>query len=282
MSERRPAEPSARHRAYPVNILRVLPAARRGARSLARALSENEKAGGHVLSATSAQDAKSYLGEAEGLIVHAKVTVVPREVTIAVDGRPIGSLGEGRPFAAGIEPAGAGKMVPGDKFELVLDPGNHVFVLSRKGFTDAVVNKTLLPGSSVDLAFELEKLPATLKITAAVPGAIVRVNETDVGPVPVDVLRPAGTYPILVQKEGYDPYRTTVTIRPGEETKIKAVLPKTKLEVAKQWWFWTSIVGGLGTAGVITYFAARPAPQFPAYQGGTTGWVVSTSHTVHF
>ena len=107
-------------------------------------------------------------------------------------------------------------------------------------------------------------------------------SSAHVDPVGADVLRPAGSYPVVVQKEGFDTYETNVTIRAGEETKINAVLPKTKLNVAKQWWFWTSIAGALGTAGVITYFAARPAPKFPAYQGGTTGWVVGTTATTHF
>lgn len=254
----------------------------RARRSLDRALAENESGGGHVLSATSIQDAKSYLGEIAGLLVHARVKVIPREATIAVDGRPVVSLGDKQPFAAGLEPSGAGKAVPAEAFDLVLDPGNHVFVLSRKGFTDAVVNKSFAAGATTELTFELEKLPATLKITSAVTGAIVRVSQTDVGPVPVDVLRPAGTYPVVVQKDGYDPYAITVTIRPGEETKINAVLPKTKMNVAKQWWFWTSVAGALGTAGVITYFAARPAPESPPYKGGSTGWVVSTGTSFRF
>lgn len=252
----------------------------RARQSFRRALDENERGGGVALSGSSVSDANGYLAEIERLIVHATLTIKPSDALLSVDGRPLspispsGDASQKKVFAAGIAPPGPGARVPSDSFEVVLDPGNHVFVLARRGFSDAVVNKTLTPGSKSEIVLELDKLPATLKVGSSVGGAIVRVGEIDVGPVPATVLRPAGKYQVVVSKDGYVPYETTLTVQPGEEAKIDAVMTEESMNVAEQWWFWTSIVAGLGTAATITYFAVRPEPDPPPYDGGSSGWVV--------
>ena len=247
----------------------------RAGRSFERALTEHRSGVGAPLSETSVADTNGYLGEIASIVVRAKITVRPTDAAITVDGRPLAAVGADRAlFAAGVEPPGPGAKVPGETFEIVLDPGNHVFVLSRKGYADAVVNRTFSPGKPAEAIFELEKLPATLKVSSSITGAIVRVAEVDVGPVPVDVLRPAGQYPVLVRKDGYVPYETSITVKPGEEAKINAVLAEESLNVAEQWWFWTSIGAGLTTAALVTYFVVRPEPDPPPYNGGSTGWVV--------
>ena len=156
----------------------------------------------------------------------------------------------------------------------MLDPGAHVIILSRKGFTDAVVNRTLAPGSTSKLDLKLDSLPATLRITSTQGGALVKVDDADVGPAPVDVLRPAGAYHVSVKKEGFLPYGTQVTVQPGEEVKLSASLLVDKPSVAKRWWFWTTIAGVIGTGVVVTYVATRPKPEPPPYETGNTGWLV--------
>ena len=253
----------------------------RARQSLRRALDENEKGGGVALSGSSVADANGYLAEIERLIVRATLTIKPSDALLSIDGRPLSPISSSsdsptdkKVFAAGIAPPGPGAKVPSSSFEVVLDPGHHVFVLARRGFSDAVVNKTLSPGSKSEIVLELDKLPATLKVGSSVEGSIVRVGEIDVGPVPANVLRPAGKYQVVVSKDGYVPYETTLTVKPGEEAKIDAVMTEESLNVAEQWWFWTSIVAGLGTAATITYFAVRPEPDPPPYDGGSSGWVV--------
>lgn len=251
----------------------------RARRSLERALAEHDAAGGKVLSESSVGDVKAYLAEIEGVIVRAKVKVLPADASITVDGRPLIALdADKKLYAAGVAPPGPGAKVPAESFDLVLDPGAHVFVLSGKGFSDQVVNRTLAGSKEpAELTFELAKLPAQIKISSSVEGAIVKVGTVDVGPAPVDVLRPAGVYPVIVQKEGFVPYETSLSVKAGEEAKINAVLVEESFNVAEQWWFWTSIVAGLGTAAVVTYFVVRPEPDPPPYNGGTTGWVVQPS-----
>jgi hypothetical protein len=244
-----------------------------------RALSEHEAAGGTALSQSSVEDARAFLKEIDGLLSKTKVSIRPAEATIAVDGRPLSSmdLSGSAVQAAGVAPAGPGQVAPSGNFDLVLDPGSHVFVVSRKGFSDAVVNRVMKPGDNGELLLELATLPATIRVSSAVKGAIVKVGKSDVGPTPVDVLRPAGTYPLVVQKEGFVDYETSLSVKAGEEAKIDAVLVETKMNVAEQWWFWTSIAAAAGTVGLVTYFATRPEPDPAPYNGGTSGWVAQPS-----
>ena len=243
--------------------------------ALTRALSEHEASGGAALSQSSVEDAKGFLKEVDGVLTKTKVTIRPTEATIAVDGRPLSAMDfAGSPvFAAGVAPAGPGLPAPSGTFEVLLDPGSHVFVVSRKGFSDAVVNRVTRPGDDADLLLELATLPATIRVSSTVKGAIVKVGKNDVGPTPVDVLRPAGTYPLVVQKEGYVDYETSLSVNAGEEAKIDAVLVQSKMNVAEQWWFWTSIGAAAGTVGLVTYFATRPEPEPLPYNGGSSGWV---------
>ncbi len=170
---------------------------------------------------------------------------------------------------------GPGAPPPAAAFDLVLDPGAHVFTLSRKGFTDAVVNRTFAPGSASTLDLKLDLLPATLRITSTQLGALVHVDDADVGPAPVDVLRPAGAYHVMVKKDGFLPYGTQVTVQPGEEVKLRAPLVVDKPSIAKRWWFWTTIAGVIGTGVVVTYVVTRPKPEpKPPFNGGSANWVV--------
>src|SRR5262249_32397113 len=139
---------------------------------------------------------------------------------------------------------------------------------------DAVVNRTFAPGATSELDLRLDLLPATLKVTSSQAGALVRVNDADVGPAPVDVLRPAGAYRVNVKKKGFLPYTTQVTVQPGEEIKLRATLLEEKPSIVERWWFWTAAGAVIAGGVVVTYVATRPKPEPPPYDGGSTGWIV--------
>jgi hypothetical protein len=44
--------------------------------------------------------------------------------------------------------------------------------------------------------------------------------------------------------------------------------------ITKKWWFWAGAAAIVGGATAATYFATRPAPETPPYDGGNTNWVV--------
>ncbi len=136
-------------------------------------------------------------------MAHASVTIAPADALVAVDGAPLLPGGPSR-MVAGVRAAGPGEAAPAATFELVLDPGAHVFVLSHKGFGDVVVNRTFAPASTTTLKLELDKLPGGLMHIASDhdQALVVTVGGIDVGMAPVDVTRPAGSYQVLVEEGG--------------------------------------------------------------------------------
>jgi hypothetical protein len=250
----------------------------RARKTFQRALSENEAAKGGQLPDTLVEKTRGYLGEIDGLLAHVTVTLVPEGAAIAVDGRPLETTGSGdrAVLVAGTLPPGPGAAAPARPFEVLLDPGAHVFSLSRKGFSTAVVNRTVAPGTTTPLKLELDRLPATMRIGASQPGAIVTVNGSDVGPSPVDVLRPAGSYKIVVKKDGRIPYETRVAVQAGEEIKVHATLLEDKPALTERWWFWTAAGVVVAGAAIGTYAATRtePEPTRAAVSGGSFGWKV--------
>lgn len=243
--------------------------------TLRRALAEQRP--GSELPPNLISDAKGFLEEIESTtLARVEVSIRPGGAAVAVDGRPLArDPGQsGTPvLMAGVLGPGKGRVPPAQKFELLLDPGVHVITLSRKGYADAVLNKTYGSGRQTPLSIELTRLPATLRISANVPDAIVSVNGADMGPVPVDVLRPAGTHRVIVRKSGYEDSETVVTVSAGEQSDLRAKLAPESIPLTKRWWFWAGagavVVGG----AALTYALTRPDPQPPPYDGGNTGWV---------
>jgi len=223
-------------------------------------------------------DAKAFLAQIESTLARVKVTVIPPNAAISVDGRPLErETADGSVLLAGVRPPGKGVVPARGSFDLVMDPGAHVMTLSRKGFADVVVNRSFSSGRQPELRLELAKLPATLRVSSNVPDALVYVNDVDLGPTPVDVRRPAGTHRVRVSKSGFDDYQTVVTVSAGEQADLQAKLASERIPLTKRWWFWAGagavVVGGV----VLTYALTRPDPEPPPYDGGSTGWVASPS-----
>jgi hypothetical protein len=121
------------------------------------AFAENEAHGGGELPQEQAAAAKAYLAELDRLIARAVIHVSPEGTSIVVDGRPLerADASGPRPIAwAGTRAAGAAEPVPASTFELQLDPGAHVFVLSKAGYVDYASSHDFEPGveSNIELA----------------------------------------------------------------------------------------------------------------------------------
>jgi hypothetical protein len=256
--------------------LRVL-----GRYTAARAAFEDVLRPGKVelLPASLAESARGFKEELDRIVAHVVITIAPAEAEIAIDGRPLEPTTQqgagGIPVAiAGVAPSGPGVQAPAPTFEVQVDPGTRVIVLSRKGHQNIVRTERFTPGARETLRLDLERLAATLSITANVERPIVTVNGVDVGQAPVNVSRQAGTYNVVVAKDGYVPHTMVVRVDPGDIPKVDATLVPEKTPITKRWWFWvgaTAIVAG-GVA--LTYALTRPDPQPPEYERGNTGWLV--------
>ncbi len=245
--------------------------------TLERALSQNAQAaagGAQQLPDSLVSEAHGYAAEIDRLLAHAEVSIEPPDAAIAVDGRPL-EVGGGTPpvLSGGTLPPGPGSAPPVARFELVVDPGTHVITLSRKGFGDVVLHRTLQPGSHTQLTLALDRLPATLHVASNKDGAVVTVNGLDVGVAPVDVERPAGSYRVVVKKPGCAPYETQVAVRPGEEANLRAALEVQKTPVYKRWWFW-SLAGGVVVGAILGGYFGAQAAQTPKVDGGGLGWAI--------
>jgi len=246
-------------------------------KTFAAALKMTEAEGG-ALPESLANDARAFVAEIDGLLARVAVTLTPSEAAIAIDGRPLElASSPGAPVVrptliAGVQPPGRGEPPPARAFDVVLNPGAHVITLSRKGFADAVVNRTFAPASATTLDMKLDSLPATLHVASKVDGAIVVVDGADVGPTPVDILRPGGSHRVTVKKSGFVTYETSVLVQPGENLDLDAPLKPVKPTIAEKWWFWTILGTALTGAVVGTYFATRPAATRPPLVCGGLNW----------
>ncbi|MEM9694546.1 MAG: PEGA domain-containing protein, partial [Myxococcota bacterium] len=179
-----------------------------------------------------------------------------------VDGRPLSWAAGGEPLAlAGLRPPGPAETPKSSRFTLELDPGFHVFTFLRKGFSDGIVRRQLSSGKNPRLEATLDRLPATIRVRSSVAGALVELNDEDLGPAPVVVRRPAGDYTLKVRKDGFATYQSVLSLDPGQESTLRADLVEEESSVLESWWFWTGAAALIAGASVGTYFLVRDSPD---------------------
>jgi hypothetical protein len=157
----------------------------RARKFLAKALAENEARGGTAISAEVAADAKKYLAEIDQRLARATVTLSPADASISVDGRPLETVAADRTppvLAAGTRDLGAGEVPAAAQFELLLDPGAHVFTVSRPGSTDLVVSHTIQAGSRAPLDLKLVVAPSGGTVKGAATAPLAPQVERDARP----------------------------------------------------------------------------------------------------
>ena len=220
------------------------------------------------------EQANAYIAEIERKLARLAISVKQPEATLAFDGRPLARTASGD-FVSGIAPPGEGKRIPSTHFVVVADPGAHVLTFQLEGHDTLEVRRDLKPGATEELSMSLTEQNAELQIEADRPGCVVRVDDVDVGLTPIAVTRPPGRHAIVVEKASFVTYRSAVTLRPGQHTRLSAELPVEHIPLTKRWWFWTAAAGVVATGAIITYFAVRPSPTAPPYEGGSLGWVAT-------
>jgi hypothetical protein len=219
------------------------------------------------------EEVLNYQRELDRLLVHVSFTLSPQPgIHLVVDGRPLTATDRGV-FVAGLATEENDDRVQEGTFELVIDPGAHIFHAAREGYTDVVLNRSFPPAFRGDLRVELERLPARVHVDSTVSPALVVVNGTVVGDTPVDVTWPAGSYQLEVRKPGFAPYQSTVLLEAGGHTDLTARLLPASRPITSQWWFWAGAVAIVATGALVTYAATRPTPDPPPYNGGGAGWV---------
>jgi hypothetical protein len=247
-------------------------------KTFVRALEESREHPGQ-LPETLTADTVGFVSEIDHLLVRLQLTLSPSNTEVALDGRPLEldqTSGEAL-FVAGTRPPGLPAPVPQGLATVLLDPGLHVFTLTRKGYSDVAVTRSFGPGSHTNLVLKLDRLPATLHVTSTVPGAIVLVDGVDIGPAPIDISRSAGVYDVRVRKPGFVPYEGKIRVNSGEEANVGVKMQEEVVPITQRWWFWTAAAVVLAGAAGGTYLATRstPDPVRPPLDGGGLGWTLA-------
>ncbi|MFO0637561.1 MAG: PEGA domain-containing protein [Polyangiaceae bacterium] len=227
------------------------------------------------------RDAEAFLSEVRATVAEALVEVSPGDALLLVDGRPLRRAPSGA-WVAGISPGGRAEAVslgPSPaRIVLRADPGPHVILMSKQGFTDAVVRLGLAPGERPGPApkavLAQDRLPGRIAVTSA-PSGVVTVDGLDVGETPVTVERTPGLHRVKVRKAGFVPYEVELRVEAGQDTSLRAPLRPDSPSVLARPWFWGGLVALVGGAALVTYFVARPEPEVPPANGGGLGWVVA-------
>jgi tetratricopeptide (TPR) repeat protein len=99
--------------------------------------------------------AKAYLGEVEHRMARVAVRITVPDAALSVDGAPLeleSAPGAARlVLAAGTRDDRGGEAPTAPSFDLLIDPGRHVFVLSRPSAPDIVVSESFEAGTSREL-----------------------------------------------------------------------------------------------------------------------------------
>ncbi len=128
------------------------------------------------------------------------------------------------------EPSGADVLVDGvysgrTPVDLELSPGeNHKLSLSVAGYEPALEDVRVNPGVSQELHVELTGNFGVVEIVCDPPDAELLINGEARGRAKQVVELTAVPQTILIRKEGYESYQTTLTPRPGFTQSVEIVL----------------------------------------------------------
>lgn len=244
----------------------------RARQTFRRALEQRGRAGD--LPASTVLDVERFIAEIDALVANVEVVLSPADAVVSVDGQPLEVQVSGPEpiLALGSSPRDRGRPPPAPKFRVLLDPGAHIFLISRAGFADAMTRVSLGPGEKQHLDLVADRLPATLSVSANKSDAVVTVNAIDVGVAPVRLTRPPGRYHVLVRRPGFVPYESDAVLAPGQSTDLRATLKAEEPGLLSRWWFWTAAGVVVAGAAITTYALTRPEPERPPYDGGGLGW----------
>lgn len=128
------------------------------------------------------------------------------------------------------EPAGASVSVA-DAFQgrtpltVEVPPGRETTILiARAGYQSISRKVSADSGETRELAVELEPVLGTVRISSTPQGATLLVDGQPRGSANREIALPAREHRIEIRKEGYRPYTTTVTPKPGFEQLVRAAL----------------------------------------------------------
>ncbi|WP_146210076.1 PEGA domain-containing protein [Vitiosangium sp. GDMCC 1.1324] len=121
------------------------------------------------------------------------------------------------------------------KGAIEVTPGEHTVAVRRAGYRDFSRRITAPEGELTEVGVMLEATAGFVSVKADVAGARVLINGEDKGVVPLDsVMLPAGSYEIVVQREGFRRESQRIAVRAGKEYTVDVNLRPETLAQADQ------------------------------------------------
>lgn len=196
------------------------------------------------------------------------------------------------------------------KGPIEVEPGDHVVAVRKSGYRDFSRRITAKEGEVTELGVLLEPTAGFVSVKADVEGARVLINGDDKGVAPLEnIMLPAGSYEIVVQREGFRPESQRIAVRAGKEYTVEVNLrpqalaqsdqprapiltpsvsdpsPLTQQPVAEvssrpltsRWYFWAGVGAVVTAAAVGTVMATSQQGLNPDRDvcGGTCDGVIN-------
>jgi hypothetical protein len=205
-----------------------------------------------------------------------KMTGVVRGARLFVDDKEIGAIPKG---------------------PIEVTPGEHTVAVRRSGYRDFSRRVTAKEGELTEVSVVMEAVTGFVSVKADVEGARVLINGEDRGAVPLEgLMLSAGSYEIVVQRDGYRPETQRIAVRAGKEYTVEVnlrplvaadeprnpVLTPTPTEpspltqevpdvstgtpLTQRWYFWAGVGATVGTL-----VATQPRPLDPSAVCGGAG-----------
>lgn len=135
----------------------------------------------------------------------ARIANSVRGATLVVDGKEVGVL--------------TAAPVP-----LELPPGEHSVLVRKPGYAEYSRSINLKEGEQTELVVTLEATKGFGKLTADVPGAVVSVDDQELGTVPRSVLLEPGSREIVFRAPGFKPDVHNITVFAGKPYEVAGKL----------------------------------------------------------
>jgi hypothetical protein len=146
---------------------------------------------------------------------------------------------------------------------IVVSPGTHTIKVSKPGHSDYLDTFQVKRGEERVLEIDLLALAGVLIVDSTAPGAIVAVDQRQIGEVPFEGEISPGQRTLEVRAPGYTTFRESLEVVAGEtyrfDAQLVALPPGMESGGAEtpwygHWWLWAgaaALVAGGVTAGIL-------------------------------
>lgn len=155
---------------------------------------------------------------------------------------------------------------------LALPPGTHTIKVTKPGFSNYLDTFQLKRGQELVLEIDLLALAGVLQVNASVPGALVAVDQRQIGTVPFEGEIPPGKRVLEVRAQGHSSFRKELDVVAGESYRFDAQLialppgeEPGETPWYGHWWVWAGaaavVAGGVTAALLLSENEASAPPR---------------------